>query len=90
MSDVAQKHLEAIAASVALLGAQIEALRHELAPKQAPPVAREVTPKRLPRCQDVPDVRCALMNEDAAQSRSNFSNPHAWQCVGCKYEGATT
>jgi hypothetical protein len=82
VSAIVQRHLDAIAASMALLNAQIEALRHAVntdAPKR-------MSVRRLDRCADIDDRRCGLCTEDARKIRSSFSNPGAWTCVGCGYE----
>jgi hypothetical protein len=89
VSALVLKHLESIGASMALLNAQLEALKHELAPRPAPPVARESAPERPARCAGVPDARCGLRDDEACLPRGSFGNPNAWQCVGCKYEGAS-
>lgn len=89
MSALITKHLESIGASMALLNAQLEALKHELAVTAAP-AARETRPARPALCADVPDQRCALVNDEARIGRASMANPHAWQCVGCKLESVSS
>jgi hypothetical protein len=82
MSDVLLKHLDALAASVALMQGQIAAMRHAVAP---PPVPKITVPEpdRLEQCDGVPEAHCARMNEDARISKASFGNPHAGECKGC-------
>ncbi len=81
MSDVILKHLDAIAASLSLLQAQIEAARHAV--QIAAPIPKVSTPGRVSTCDGIPDVHCARMNEDAVLSKASFGDPTAAVCRGC-------
>jgi hypothetical protein len=88
MSAVLLRHLDALAASVTLLEAQISALRHAVQSEQV----KEVPRARLslpPRCVTVEERRCALQNDEAMQQRGNFGDPNAWSCAGCGYVEGT-
>lgn len=85
-----QRHLDGIEATVALLSAQLAALRHALQhPPAVTPVAREVGLERQLRCLGVADEHCALRNEEAKQSRATFGDRQAWRCAGCAFESGT-
>lgn len=90
MSAIVQRHLDAIGASMALLNAQLEALRHELASPAPVPAAKEEKPERPERCTGIEDYDCALRDPDARRKRGTLGNPGAWMCAGCRFEGGTT
>jgi hypothetical protein len=81
VSDVLKGHLDAIAATVSLLGAQVGAARHAMG--LTVPSATVSLP---PRCTPVDKTRCALREGDWV-SRSSFANPRLQRCNGCGYEG---
>lgn len=90
MSELILRHLDSIAASMALVNAQIQAVRHavetEARAKQAPQVKAPELPMR---CAGVEDARCALRDEEARKSRGSFGSPKCWRCVGCGFESDT-
>jgi hypothetical protein len=87
VSAIVLRHLDAIGASMALLNAQFEALRHELVKPEPPPVAKEVMPERPERCAGIDECECALRNDEARAPRPTFTDRGAWVCVGCRFEG---
>jgi hypothetical protein len=84
--DVLKAHLDALDVQLQLFQVQVQALRHVMEPMFAP----KATPSLEPRCAGIPADRCALQSEDGRIARGSFGNPHAWQCVGCRYvEGSS-
>ena len=81
--DVVRKHLVSIEATFELLRVQVAALRHELG-IEATPKARVSLPERPERCKGVDEAMCGVRNADARVSRSNFTEPHSWMCMGCR------
>lgn len=86
MSALIQRYLDSIAASMALLNGQLEALRHAVQTESAPAIkaARIAVPTR---CDGIAERACALQDDAARTSRGNFGNPTAWRCAGCGFEG---
>jgi hypothetical protein len=48
----------------------------------SPPIGRQES-----RCEGI--NACALVNDEARQSRASFGAPHAWRCVGCGHQEST-
>ena len=75
MSDVLKRHLDAMAASLALLSAQIEAMRHALG---------EITPvdvlNRPESCRGVEADRCVHLSPEAGTRLMGG----VVVCVGCQ------
>ncbi len=80
MSALILKHLDALAATMQLGLAQIEAARHALTP--VPPT---VDVKVLERCRGIAAEDCALQ-DGKWQSLSSFANPSHARCNGCGAE----
>ena len=83
MSDLITRHLNVIAASMALLNGQLEALRFAVTkpePKAAP------DPIELPaRCAERDPLRCAMQDGDWT-ARANFGDTTLVRCAGCGFE----
>lgn len=77
MSQIVHKHLDALAASMNLALAQIEALRHALAP--VPSAAIDLPA----RCAGIAGDECALRDGEWNTSRRTLGNPSQVQCDGC-------
>jgi hypothetical protein len=82
VSQIVQKHLEAIGASMALLNAQLEALKHAVAPAPVPS-ARVAVPER---CAGISAADCAEQDGEWYTGRRTLGNPTHEQCRGCGYE----
>lgn len=82
MSAIVLKHLDAIAASMTLLNAQLAAARHAIAIEVPIPSAR---PSLHARCAGVSTEVCALQDGEWNRAKANFGDPNLVQCVGCGY-----
>jgi hypothetical protein len=71
---VLQRHLDAIAATLQLAQAQIEAARHALTLHVEQPA-----PERPERCVGTPDEQCALKDDSAKRALMGG----AFACTGC-------
>lgn len=76
MSALLAKHLDAIAASLQLLLAQVEAARHAL----TIPAPATSAPSVPDRCVGIPEERCVLRDPDAGRPLMGGVTV----CVGCQ------
>lgn len=82
MSAIVLKHLDALAASMALQNAQLDALRHAITLETPIPSARPSLPAR---CAGIDPFACALQGGDWNRTKANFGDPTLMQCIGCDY-----
>jgi hypothetical protein len=87
VNDTVHRQIDAIEAQLEILKAQLMTLRHAI-PKTAPPKVKVELPPRPASCATIADEACGLRDEDARIPRGNFTDPHGWQCRGCRKASA--
>ncbi len=80
MSELLKKHLDAIAATMQIGLAQVEAARHALLAPATTTQVPAMTVVRPERCKGV--TECALHDDDARIDTSSLAGK-SWKCRGC-------